>query len=63
MDKLPMKSQGTEQINTNAIAQLFPNVMTEVKGEDGRLRRVIDFDLLKQELSPTLLKATKSVIS
>ncbi|MEK3915528.1 site-specific DNA-methyltransferase [Paenibacillus sp. FSL H7-0331] len=59
MDKLTMKSQGTDQINTNAIALLFPNVMTEVKGEDGKLRRVIDFDLLKQELSPHIVEGEK----
>lgn len=38
------------------IAELFPNVVTEGRDEDGRLRRMIDFDLLKQELSEDIVE-------
>lgn len=33
------------------IAELFPHVVTESRDENGRPRHMIDFDLLKQELS------------
>ncbi|SFL44036.1 adenine-specific DNA-methyltransferase [Paenibacillus sp. 1_12] len=59
MDKLTMKSFNKEQFNINAIAQLFPNVMTEVRSDDGELTRVIDFDLLKQELSTHIVEGEK----
>jgi len=37
--------------NIERIAGLFPSVITEIEEEDGNVRRGIDFDLLRQELS------------
>jgi len=37
--------------NIEKIGALFPNCLTEAKDEQGRLRRAIDFDKLRQELS------------
>ena len=37
--------------NIKKILELFPNVATEAKDENGELRTAIDFDKLKQELS------------
>lgn len=37
--------------NIERLAALFPNCVTESQGKDGELKRAIDFDLLKQELS------------
>ncbi|NNC12928.1 site-specific DNA-methyltransferase [Planctomonas sp. JC2975] len=37
--------------NIDAIASLFPHVITELADESGGARRAIDFDLLRQELS------------
>lgn len=42
--------------NIDRIAALFPNCVTEAKDEKGKLKRAIDFDLLKQELSPDLVE-------
>jgi len=44
----------TEQ-NMEQIAKLFPNVMTETQDENGKVQKVIDFDLLKQSLSSVLV--------
>lgn len=51
MDKLTIKSDDCTQINIKRLAQLFPNVITEVRDESGKLKRAVDFDLLKQELA------------
>lgn len=59
MDKLTMQSPDQVQRNIEKISQLFPNVITEVKDENGKLKKVIDFDLLKQELSDTIVEGEK----
>lgn len=59
MDKLTMQSPDQVQGNIEKIARLFPNVITEVKDENGKLKKVIDFDLLKQELSDTIVEGEK----
>ena len=51
MDKLEMKSKNLVDENINKIAQLFPNCITEGKDENGQVVKLVDFDLLKQELS------------
>lgn len=51
MDKLKMHSPNLVEQNIEKLAALFPNCVTEAKGEDGGLKQAIDFDLLKQELS------------
>ncbi|GAB4266310.1 site-specific DNA-methyltransferase [Thermincola ferriacetica] len=59
MDRLKMKSVDLTQDNIDKIAQLFPNVITEVRDETGRLRKAVDFDLLRQELSADLVEGDK----
>ncbi|MDA8212323.1 MAG: site-specific DNA-methyltransferase [Clostridia bacterium] len=59
MDKLKMKSVDLTQVNIDKIAQLFPNVITEVKDEKGRLKKAVDFALLRQELSEDLVEGDK----
>lgn len=51
MEKLKMHSPNLVAQNIEQLAALFPNCVTESQGKDGELKRVIDFDLLKQELS------------
>ena len=53
-DKLDMQSPNLVSQNIDKIAELFPNCVTE--GENGK---VIDFDLLKQELSEDIVLGTK----
>lgn len=53
---LKMHSLNKIDENIAKIAQLFPNCVTEAKGENGEITRKIDFDMLKQELSSTLVE-------
>lgn len=46
-----MHSPNLAEQNIDKIAVLFPNCITEAKDDDGKLRKAIDFDLLRQELS------------
>lgn len=54
-DKLDMKSMDITQGNIEKIKALFPSAVTEVMGEDGKVKLAIDFDCLKQELSDDLI--------
>lgn len=56
MDKLKMHSPNLVDGNIEKIAALFPNCITETKDENGELKKAIDFDLLKQELSQVLVE-------
>ncbi|MBU3172489.1 site-specific DNA-methyltransferase [Clostridium estertheticum] len=51
MDKMKMESIDITKNNIDRVGALFPNVITEIKDENGNLRRGINFELLKQELS------------
>lgn len=51
MDKLKTHSPDLTQRNFEAIAELFPTVVTETLDADGNLSRAVDFDALRQELS------------
>ena len=42
--------------NVERIAALFPNCVTERKGENGKVERAIDFDLLRQELCRDIIE-------
>jgi adenine-specific DNA-methyltransferase len=53
-DHLDLQSPDLVAQNIDKIAALFPNCVTE--GPDGK---VIDFDLLRQELSPHVVEGTK----
>lgn len=54
-EKLDMKSMDITQENIRKIQALFPSAVTEVMGEDGKVKLAIDFDVLKQELSADLI--------
>jgi adenine-specific DNA-methyltransferase len=56
MEKLKMHSPDLTQGNIAKLAELFPNCITESKAEDGSLKRSIDFDLLRQELSGSIVE-------
>ena len=56
MDKCRMTSRDLVQDNIDAIGQLFPNCLKEVQGEDGKPERGIDFEVLKQELSRSVIE-------
>jgi len=56
MDKLKMHSPDLSQDNISKISALFPSCVTETKNESGELKLAIDFDLLKQELSDSIVE-------
>ncbi|MBR2017217.1 MAG: site-specific DNA-methyltransferase [Prevotella sp.] len=55
MDKLKMYSHDVIGSNTQKIAQLFPNCVTERLGKDGKPELVIDFENLQAELSNEII--------
>lgn len=55
MEKLTVHSVDGVAQNVERIAALFPNCVTERKGEDGSVQRAIDFDMLRQELSRDII--------
>ena len=56
MEHLKMHTINKVDENVSKIAALFPNCVTEAKGENGEITHKIDFDMLKQELSNTLVE-------
>ena len=55
MDKMKMESENIQQENVAKIAALFPNCVTETRNENGHLKKVINFELLKQMLSDSVI--------
>lgn len=51
MEKLKLHTPDFTQENIARLAELFPNCVTEAQTEDGSIKRAIDFDQLRQELS------------
>ena len=51
MENLKMHTPDLTAGNIEKLAALFPNCVTEARDEQGQLRRAIDFDQLRQELS------------
>ena len=55
MTHLKLHSLDKVAANIDAIAALFPNAVTEVL-RDGKIERAIDFDVLRQELSDSIIE-------
>ena len=56
MEHLKMHSMNKVDENVSKIATLFPNCVTEAKNDNGEIIHKIDFDMLKQELSNTIVE-------
>ena len=59
MEKLELGTSDLTSENIEKIAELFPQVVTEAFDEEGGLRRVVDFDALRQELSGEIVEGNK----
>ena len=59
MNKLAMRTPDLASANVEKIAGLFPHCVTEAHDADGALRRMIDWDLLRQELSSDLIQGAE----
>ena len=51
MDKLKFETPDMVSGNIDKIATLFPSAITEMRGEDGEIKRGVNFEVLKQLLS------------
>ena len=60
MEKMRMESLDGTQQNIERISALFPNCVTEARGEDGKLKKVINFDLLRQMLSGEIIEGDEA---
>lgn len=49
-EKLPLQSAEGAQINLDMLYQIAPSCFTEARGADGKVRRVVNFDVLRQLL-------------
>lgn len=60
MDKMRMESVDLTAQNIEKIGVLFPNCITETLDENGRLKKSINFELLKQMLSTDVLEGDEA---
>ena len=60
MDKLRMESPDLTQANIEKLAALFPACVTEARGEDGQLKKAVNFELLRQMLSDVVLEGDEA---
>ncbi|WP_417028150.1 site-specific DNA-methyltransferase [Baileyella intestinalis] len=56
MEKLKMHTPDLAEENYKKLAELFPNAVTEAKDEEGNTVRAIDADVLRQEISATVVE-------
>ena len=59
MKKLDQQTLNFTDEHIANIAAMFPHCVTEVQDENGTLKKAIDFDLLKQELSANIVEGPK----
>ena len=60
MNKTKFETKDITQENIKRIEALFPNCVTEAKDENGNLKKVVNFEKLKQVLTPEALEGDES---
>ena len=60
MDKMRMESSNLTANNIEKIGALFPNCITETVDADGKPRKAINFDILRQMLSPDVVEGDEA---
>lgn len=55
MEKMKFETADMTEKNIDKIAALFPNCVTEMRDEGGKVKRGINFEVLKQMLSPDVV--------
>ena len=55
MDHMKFETPNMTAQNINKIAALFPNCITEMRDENGKIKRGVNFEMLKQMLSPDVV--------
>lgn len=56
MDKMRMESLDITAQNVEKVGGVFPNCITETVDENGKIKKAINFELLKQMLSPDVVE-------
>lgn len=59
MERLKMHTPDLADENFAKLAALFPNAVTETKDENGNVARAIDADVLRQEISATVVEGSQ----
>lgn len=60
MEKMKFETPDMAQMNVEKIAALFPNCVTESKAKDGKLKKAVNFDALKQMLGESVAEGDES---
>lgn len=60
MEKMRMESVNMTAQNVEKIGELFPSCVTEFAGEDGKLHKAINFELLRQLLSGNVIEGDEA---
>ena len=60
MDKMRMESKDLTAGNIEKIGALFPNCITETVDKDGKPKKAINFDILRQMLSPDVVEGDEA---
>ena len=60
MDKMRMESKDLTAGNIKKIGALFPNCITETVDKDGKPKKAINFDILRQMLSPDVVEGDEA---
>lgn len=60
MDKMKFETPDMAQMNVEKIAALFPNCVIESKAKDGKLKKAVNFDALKQMLGESVAEGDES---
>ena len=60
MDKMRMETPDLTAENVEKIGALFPNCITETADENGKLKKAINFDLLRQMLSGDIVEGDEA---
>lgn len=60
MEKMRMESINMTEKNIEKIGELFPSVITEAKDDGGKLKKVINFKMLKQMLSDEVVEGDEA---
>ena len=60
MDKMKMQSANLTDMNIDKIAALFPNCITETADENGKLKKAINFEMLRAMLSEDIAEGDEA---
>ena len=60
MEKMRMETSDLTAANVEKIGALFPNCVTETTDENGKLKKAINFDLLRQMLSADVVEGDEA---